>query len=101
MQINFPSGASVKVHLGSYVNVYIKIPATYYNATQGLCGIPDSDVSNELSGKDGKVYQAKRYPNAAFLTSWKYGGFFYEENYYLFFMHFKFFKNHTDISTIV
>eukprot|EP00795_Rhopilema_esculentum_P011237 gene11237-21424_t len=80
-EISFSSGATIKFdtinwygHL-YFGNMKIKIPPSYYDKTDGLCGTYDGKVGNELVSKDGKVWDkmlpSHRIAQDEFTNSWR------------------------------
>ncbi|XP_021376204.1 von Willebrand factor D and EGF domain-containing protein-like isoform X1 [Mizuhopecten yessoensis] len=75
--INFPSGASLKVtaalydrrhhtEKNGYLNVYLKVPTDDFGNSEGICGTYDGNPKNDRLGSDGL-----QHPNSTdFANSW-------------------------------
>ncbi|XP_057295478.1 von Willebrand factor D and EGF domain-containing protein-like isoform X2 [Hydractinia symbiolongicarpus] len=76
-KIEFPSGASItfQVHRRSsrlsFANIYVQIPSIYHQKTEGLCGIFDGNRFNDMTSKEGTVYQQTNPASSIFVNSWK------------------------------
>ncbi|XP_033764273.1 von Willebrand factor D and EGF domain-containing protein-like [Pecten maximus] len=75
LNINFPSGASLKVsaHMHvtgsdktSYLNTYLKLPTDDLDNSEGLCGTFDGNPANDMLGSDGLQHPDQ----AEFSKSW-------------------------------
>ncbi|XP_057303015.1 uncharacterized protein LOC130638810 isoform X2 [Hydractinia symbiolongicarpus] len=76
-QIEFPSGTTItfqvhrRLHRPSFANVYVQISSIYYQNTVGLCGRFDGNRNNDMTSKEGTVYQQTYPASPVFVNSWK------------------------------
>ncbi len=79
-QITFPSGAFITFNVRNWwnwlwANIQVQVPSDdYNNCTTGLCGKFDGDSANDLTARDGSIYNRPRYSYLApenFTESWK------------------------------
>ena len=52
-------------------NVYVQLPPDDYGKTKGLCGIWNGDRTDDLTSKDGQVFQGRGIANVGFTESWR------------------------------